>query len=222
VKKVLTFVGFLEELERSHQTIIVPPEEVERLVQRFGSSVRQMGVWRHTTDGALELSTSEIAVAVRLVGDTVLTDALQQLRSPNELAGVLDRSGCAALRLIEELGRLHQEHFEQKVQRYQDTDDTEEAQALGEEILRELFGAWVPRIEWTSLPPGIRGHLLARTRERELSASDLSALLAWIKTDPEVPEGRWWKDFGSFKLAGEGRYPKTFLTAGQTAIGEKL
>jgi hypothetical protein len=141
VKKMLTFVGFLEELERSHQTIIVQREEVERLVQRFGSGVRQMGVWRHTTDRALELSTSEIAVAVRLVGDAVLAEALQQLRSPDEFAGVLDRSGCAALRLIEELGRLHQEQFEQKVRRYQDTNDTTEAQALGEEISRELFGA---------------------------------------------------------------------------------
>jgi hypothetical protein len=80
----------------------------------------------------------------------------------------------------------------------------------------------VPRIKWTALPEGVRQHLLARARERELSASDLAALLAWIKTDPEVPEGRWWKDFGSFKLAGEGRLPKTFLTADQTAFGQKL
>ena len=27
-------------------------------------------------------------------------------------------------------------------------------------------------------------------------------------------EGAWYKDFGSFKLCGEGRYPKTFLLAG--------
>ena len=64
--------------------------------------------------------------------------------------------------------------------------------------------------------------MLARTRERELTASDLATLLAWIKTDPEVAEGPWWKDFGSFKLAGEGKYPRTFLTAQQPAIEEKL
>ena len=80
----------------------------------------------------------------------------------------------------------------------------------------------MPRIDWAALPHGVREHLLARTRERELSAKDLAALLAWIKTDPEVPEGPWWIDFGSFKLAGEGRYPKTLLTSQQAAFGKKL
>jgi len=55
----------------------------------------------------------------------------------------------------------------------------------------------LPRIDWMALPPAIREHLRVRTRERELSKSDLAALLAWIKTDPEVPDGPWWKDFGS-------------------------
>jgi hypothetical protein len=80
----------------------------------------------------------------------------------------------------------------------------------------------VPRIKWQDLPPGIRDHLRVRTRERELSKEDLAALLDWIRTDPEVPDGPWWKDFGSFKLAGEGRYPKTFLTRDQPAFGQKL
>ena len=80
----------------------------------------------------------------------------------------------------------------------------------------------MPRIRWTALPQGVREHLLARTRERELSASDLAALLEWIKTDPEVPEGPWWRDFGSFKLAGEGRFPRTFLARDQVAFGRKL
>jgi hypothetical protein len=43
-----------------------------------------------------------------------------------------------------------------------------------------------------------------------------------METKPEVPEGSWFKDFGSFKLCGEGRYPKTFLLAGQAAAGRKL
>jgi len=32
----------------------------------------------------------------------------------------------------------------------------------------------------------------------------------------------WFKDFGSFKICGEGKYPKTFLLSGQTAKGQKL
>ena len=80
----------------------------------------------------------------------------------------------------------------------------------------------MPRIRWTALPRGVRDHLLERAREREISAADLAALLIWIKNNPEVPEGPWWKDFGSFKLAGEGAYPKTFLTAEQPAFGMRL
>jgi hypothetical protein len=34
--------------------------------------------------------------------------------------------------------------------------------------------------------------------------------------------GAWYKDFGSFKLCGEARYPKTFLLPGQVAIGRAL
>ena len=30
------------------------------------------------------------------------------------------------------------------------------------------------------------------------------------------------RDFGSFKLCGEGKHPKTFLLAGQTASGRQL
>lgn len=43
-----------------------------------------------------------------------------------------------------------------------------------------------------------------------------------METMPEVPEGPWYKDFGSFKLCGEGKYPKTFLLAGQVAVGQRL
>jgi hypothetical protein len=39
--------------------------------------------------------------------------------------------------------------------------------------------------------------------------------------EPDVPDGPWYKDFGSFKLCGEGRCPETFLLQGQAAKGEK-
>jgi hypothetical protein len=38
-------------------------------------------------------------------------------------------------------------------------------------------------------PAWNRDHLRVRTRERELSKEDLAALLDWIRTDPEVPDG---------------------------------
>ena len=38
----------------------------------------------------------------------------------------------------------------------------------------------------------------------------------------KLPEGDWYKDFGSFKICGDGKYPKTFLLAGQAAKGQKI
>ncbi len=80
----------------------------------------------------------------------------------------------------------------------------------------------MPRIEWTNLPDAIRKHLLVRLKERRITEEDLYQLKLWRESEPEAPEGPWYKDFGSFKLCGEGRYPKTFLLKGQTATGERL
>jgi hypothetical protein len=81
----------------------------------------------------------------------------------------------------------------------------------------------MPQIEiWSRLPVAIRDHLVDRMRDRKISLDDLNQLRLWIESRPEVAEGRWYKDFVSFKLCGEGKYPKTFLLAGQSADGEKL
>jgi hypothetical protein len=81
----------------------------------------------------------------------------------------------------------------------------------------------MPQIEtWSRLPQVIRDHLVDRMRERKISLDDLNQLRIWIESRPDVPQGAWYKDFGSFKICGEGIYPKTFLLAGQTATGRKL
>jgi hypothetical protein len=75
---------------------------------------------------------------------------------------------------------------------------------------------------WDNLPPNVRQHLIDRMRDRAISLADLNQLRLWIDTHPEVPEGDWYKDFGSFKICGHGSYPKTFLLPGQVAKGEAL
>jgi hypothetical protein len=81
----------------------------------------------------------------------------------------------------------------------------------------------MPQIElWSRLPSAIRDHLVDRMRDRKISLDDLNRLRLWLESKPEVPDARWYKDFGSFKLCGEGKYPKTFLLAGQSAEGRKL
>jgi hypothetical protein len=81
----------------------------------------------------------------------------------------------------------------------------------------------VPQLErWDSLPVGIRQHLIERMRDRAISISDLNQLRLWVETRPDVPDGGWYKDFGSFKICGCGSYPKTFLLRGQIAKGDAL
>ena len=80
----------------------------------------------------------------------------------------------------------------------------------------------MPHIQWGMLPSGVKQHLIERARVREITAGELTTLLAWISTNPKVPDGPWCKDFGSFKLVGEGSLPKSFLTKDQPCFGKML
>ncbi len=81
----------------------------------------------------------------------------------------------------------------------------------------------MPKIEsWQQLPPRVRQHLIDRMHDRSITLTDLNQLRLWIETKPEVPEGDWFRDFGSFKICGRGSYPKTFLLRGQVAKGEQV
>lgn len=79
----------------------------------------------------------------------------------------------------------------------------------------------MPQIEtWSRLPSAIRDHLVEGMRDRKISLDDLNRI--WMESKPDVPTGPWFKDFDSFILCGEGKYPKTFLVAAQAAPGRKL
>ena len=80
----------------------------------------------------------------------------------------------------------------------------------------------MPKIQWTGLPPALRDHLFERLRERKITADDLYRLKEWRELEPDAPDGPWYKDFGSFKICGEGQYPKTFLLRDQPARGQEL
>ena len=80
----------------------------------------------------------------------------------------------------------------------------------------------MPKSQLTNLPPALRDHLFDRLLERKITAEDLYQLKLWRESEPEAPDGPWWKDFGSFKVCGEGKYPKTSLLRAQTAKGQRL
>jgi hypothetical protein len=58
--------------------------------------------------------------------------------------------------------------------------------------------------------------------DRSISLADIDNLRRWIASSPELPEGDWHKDFGSFKLCAQGSFPKTFLLPGQAAKGTAM
>jgi hypothetical protein len=69
--------------------------------------------------------------------------------------------------------------------------------------------------------------LFDRVADRQISAEDLYSLKLWRESEPEAPAGPWYKDFGSFKICGDGEFPKTFLPKtfllkGQAARGKSL
>ncbi len=78
------------------------------------------------------------------------------------------------------------------------------------------------KIQWTDLPRAIRQHLFDRLEERRITVEDFYKLKLWRESEPEAPDGPWYKDFGSFKICGEGKFPKTFLLKGQPARGKPL
>jgi len=80
----------------------------------------------------------------------------------------------------------------------------------------------VPKIRRQNLPRALYAHLLDRVQQRNISAQQLRVMLQWMDTQPEVPEGRWFKRFPELVVCGEGELIKTFLLPSQAPSGEEL
>ena len=65
-------------------------------------------------------------------------------------------------------------------------------------------------------------HLFDRVRERAISEDQLGLRLDWIKANPEVPHGKWFKRFPEVTVCGEGELVRTFLRLGQIAEGVEV
>jgi len=61
--------------------------------------------------------------------------------------------------------------------------------------------------------------LFDRLAERKITAEDLYQLKLWRESDPDAPEGPWYKDFGSFKICGHGKLPKNLLVERSSCQG---
>jgi hypothetical protein len=80
----------------------------------------------------------------------------------------------------------------------------------------------MPKIRRAKLPPALLTHLLTRMRQRNISPDQIILLARWLDTEPEVPEGKWFKKFSGFTVCGESELIKTFLVAGQVPDGTEV
>ena len=55
-----------------------------------------------------------------------------------------------------------------------------------------------------------------------MPASQLELLAQWLDTEPDVPEGQWYKRFSGMTVCGEGELIKTLLLPGQAPKGKRL
>ena len=75
---------------------------------------------------------------------------------------------------------------------------------------------------WSDFPAAIKRHLAQRLLDRQITLDDLDKLRIWVESDPDLPAGKWFKDFGSFKIVGEGPNPLSFLDSSQIPFGQEI
>jgi hypothetical protein len=80
----------------------------------------------------------------------------------------------------------------------------------------------MPKVRRQGLPRAVFNHLVERMRQREIKREQLRELFTWLETEPEVPQGRWFKRFQEFTVCRQGELIMTFLRAEQAAIGEEV
>lgn len=80
----------------------------------------------------------------------------------------------------------------------------------------------MPKIRRENIPPALFQHLLDRIHSRKIPAEQLALLARWLDSDPEVPEGEWYKRFSGMIVCGEGELIKTFLLPGQHPKGQAV
>ena len=80
----------------------------------------------------------------------------------------------------------------------------------------------MPKIRRQKLPQPLLVHLLTRMRQRNISSEQLTLLANWLDTEPDVPEGKWFRKFSGVTVCGEGEFVKTFLLPGQALEGREV
>ena len=80
----------------------------------------------------------------------------------------------------------------------------------------------MPKVRRQNLPPALLQHLLERIQSRKIPAKQLELLVTWLDTEPDVPQGEWYKRFSGMTGCGEGELIKTFLLPRQAPKGKRV
>ena len=80
----------------------------------------------------------------------------------------------------------------------------------------------MPKVLRRNLPRQLYEHLLERVQQRQISGSQLALMVEWLDTQPDVPNGKWFKRFPGMIVCGDNELVKTFLVPGQVPTGEEI
>lgn len=80
----------------------------------------------------------------------------------------------------------------------------------------------MPKVRRQQLPPRLFQHLLERIQSRKIPATQLQLLATWLDTEPDVPEGEWYKRFSGMTVCGDGELIKTLLLPEQAPKGKRV
>ena len=80
----------------------------------------------------------------------------------------------------------------------------------------------MPKVRRHNVPRVLVQHLVDRMREREIAYDQPALLSDWLKCEPEVPAGKWFKRFPGMIVCGEGELVKTLLRIGQAPTGKEI
>jgi hypothetical protein len=134
---MLTFIQLLEDLADTGRSIRIPASDVDRLVDRFGGRVREMGRWNASSDGSVEIPVSVVREAAIQLGIDTLTEAVEELKK-EQFTSALETSSAVAL--IETVAGLYRRDFRNLMARYQDASDPAQAKRLRDLLVHEVFG----------------------------------------------------------------------------------
>ena len=59
-------------------------------------------------------------------------------------------------------------------------------------------------------------------RQRNIPPEQIILLARWLDTEPNVPEGKWFRRLAGFAVCGEGELIKTFPLPGQVPDGREI